>query len=435
MAKIILEAKKAVILAGGRNRRMGALAPKATLPVVNRPNVRRIMEKLHADGLTDFFVNSHYGWVLDVAREGKNPSDRYIHTYLESSPIGTATTTKYLVRGMSFPQDEPFLVVGADISHPTMNFRKFARAFEAARDEYRRIVGAVAFVLRPYDEVIDRYPVAIIDGNNLIQRFVERPKTPQEALKIFKQIKARAVREAAERLGVPCLPVNASNYALLRQIYNLVPEPRDVNVDYGKHLFKRMPPGRMFAHFIVESVRRGQSRVKKEWIDMATPSDFWLANWLFIKTAPRKIQGSYDHTHNLRQGKNVSIHPDALVEDSILGENIKIGPGSVISHCVIGGNSLISGVNLSRSIVFKNTHLSVSKATIEDSIIGGHLPLFLEGDLGFSQVSRKLVAYLPSGEILIQDLDIKPGESELAVDCFKKMRLPPKPLEALEGKE
>ena len=415
--------QKAFILAGGRNTRMGHLAPKALLPVVNRPNVRRVMEKLHDNGVGEFYVASHGGRVLDAAQEGRNPSARSIHPYLEPYPTGTVTATKACAGLFHFSRRDPFFVVAADISHPTMNFRKFAQAFDEARDSYPKLAGAVAFLIRPYDEVIGRYPVAIVNEDNLIERLVERPETPQQAYRIFRQIKARAVIEASEKVGVPCLPVYGSYWLLLQKIFDLVPMPADMKgEDYGRHMFKKMPPEKMFAYFIVEAVRRGLPRVKKEWIDMATPTDFWLANWLFLKTSPQRISGNYNHQDNLRFGRNIVIHPDAEVKDSVLGDNITIEAGCRIANCVIGSNTLLSGVDIRRTIIFGNTHLPRSVGQIEDSILGGYVPLILDKDLSFIRISGKLIVRLPDGKIIVDPLEIRPGESDLAVDCFKKLK-------------
>lgn len=59
---------KAMVLAGGRNSRMGELAPKALLPVSGRPNVQRVIEGLHPFDLSTFYVNSHLGLTLNIAR-------------------------------------------------------------------------------------------------------------------------------------------------------------------------------------------------------------------------------------------------------------------------------------------------------------------------------------------------------------------------------
>ena len=429
--KTILPVRRAVVLAGGGNERMGQLAPKSVLPVVNHPNVRIVMEKLHDEGLSEFFVNSHRGLVLDAAREGTHPSTRSIHAYLESAPIGTATFSKRVAVEHDFPREEPFLVVAADISHPTMRFGRFIQAFTEARQEDRKLVGAVAFVLRPYDEVIDRYPVAIIDENNRILKFKEKPRNRHQAYRIFNQIRNRAVREACERVGVPCLPVNASYYVVLGEMFDLVPEPRHIpshDYDYGKYLFKRMPPSRMLAYFIAESVRRGQPRVKKEWIDMATPSDFWLANWLYIKTAPQKVRGAYDHVHNVYSGKDLVLDPRAEVVNSILGDNVEIGPGSVIRNCVIGNNCRISGAELSKSVVF-NAFLLDVQVKVEESVVGGHFPLIVSSEFGQASLSRRLITASRSGKISIERLDIKPEDGQLAEACFEKLKFQKQPNE------
>jgi NDP-sugar pyrophosphorylase family protein len=286
----------------------------------------------------------------------------------------------------------------------------------------------VAFVIRPFDEVIGRFPVAIIDENNRIVSFVERPRDTSEAKGIFNQIKAQVIKETAERLGVPCLPVNASYYVLLREIFNAVPKPSyssQPQYDFGKLMFKRMPPERMFAYFIMESVRRNRMKMKNEWTDMATPSDFWLANWLFIKLAANKIPGAYNHEHNLRQGTNVRIDDTARVQDCVIGDNVVIGPGSEITKSVIGNNCHLTGIKISKSVVLPWSLISVRSAAspmmIEEGLVGGHRPLIIDGFEHAVSATGSSITPLPSGELVIERLNISPEQRRLAGACFEKM--------------
>jgi|GEM_PF-2035786 len=422
----------AIILAGGRNTRMSALAPKAALPVVNKPNIRRVLEQLFHNKVSSFFITTHYGKIVDLAKEGKEPSARALHFQLEEQPLGTATATKRCVENFGLGSEAFFFVIAADISYPNMNFNLFAQSLERAKSNFPKIVGAVAFLLRPYDEVINRYPIAIINEDNLITSFVERPKSPQEAYRIFRQIKASFVKKISEQVGVPCLPVNSSYYLLARKIFSLVPEPENTSstkYDFGKLLFKRIPPGLLSAYFIPEKIMSRRPRIKKEWVDMATPSDFWLANWLFVKTAAEKIEGYYDHLRNLRFGQNVQLDSQSSVQDSVIGNNVVIGPGCEIKNCIIGSQVRLFGAKVSRTIVLNNTYfLGPSTAVVEDSIIGGHYPLIVQ-QLEINPIIRKLVAPLPNGEVLISSLNLKPEEIALAEDSFKKMKFSQRPIE------
>jgi NDP-sugar pyrophosphorylase family protein len=155
---------------------------------------------------------------------------------------------------------------------------------------------------------------------------------------------------------------------------------------------------------------------------MATPTDFWLANWLFLKTAPQRVSGNYDPQDNLRFGKNIKIRPGAEVTDSVLGDNVTIEAGCQVANCVIGSNILLSGAKMNRTIVISNTRLPHFAGQIEDSVLGGHIPLVLDEDLSFDRIRRKFITRLPDGKILIDPLDIRSGEETLAVDCFKKLK-------------
>ena len=407
---------------------MGYWAPKSTLPVVNKPNIRRVVEHLSQEGIEKIYVNSHLGRVLDAARDGDVPSAGSIERILEPCVTGTGTVVKKVVSEEGFKKGEPFLVVASDISHPTMCYEDFMRAFHDARRKDDKLVGAIAFLVRPYDELIERYPVAIISENNRLVKFRERPRYPDEAGKFFREMKAGIVREVARSVGFPCLPVNSSHYILVRELFDLVPEPRSGpsrKYDFGKWIFKHIPPERLFAYFIVESVRRDQPGVRKEWIDMATPGDFWLANWMFIQNVPQKVEGSRDLRRNLRVGENVEIHASSQVKDSVIGNNVVIGKGCRIEYSIIGHGSRIYNSHISKTIVLENAYLdsfseNKTPINISGSIIGGHQPILMMPDLSFGVTHRAVV---PAEDgIVISPLGSMPEESQLAEDCFKRLR-------------
>ena len=318
-----------------------------------------------------------------------------------------------------------------DVISTLRDDREVARTL---RDECRRINASVSQLLdanislRTYDELIERHPVAIIDENNRLVKFRERPRYPDEADKFFREIKAGIVREAARLAGIPCLPVNSSHYILVREIFDLVPEPRSGSrrkYDFGKWIFKYIPPERLFAYFVVESVRRDQPGVRKEWIDMATPGDFWLANWMFIQNAPQRVEGTRDPMRNLRVGDNVQIHPSSQVKDSIIGSNVEIGKGCKIEYSIIGNGSRIHNSHISKTIVFEGAYLdsfleNKAPICIGESIIGGHLPILMAPDLSFG-VTHRAVVPVEDG-IAISPLGSMPEESRLAEDCFKQLK-------------
>lgn len=105
---------RALVMAGGFGRRLGALTqstPKPLLPVADRPILDRVLEQIESAGVTTIDIAVHY--LADqitrfIAQRSNTASVRIIE---EAEPLGTAGALSLLTDGL----DEPVLVINGDV--------------------------------------------------------------------------------------------------------------------------------------------------------------------------------------------------------------------------------------------------------------------------------------------------------------------------------
>src|SRR4030066_311414 len=159
---------KAVILAGGfatRLRPLSCTRPKTLFPIVNKPLLQWIFERLARDGvseallavnrLTGFYIKEHR-----VPRRGITV--RYSH-HPPRKPLGTAGPVKHAEQLLGH---EPFLVLNGDI---------FADISYKEIMETHMKTGALATLSLYNVEDPSRYGVAEIAKSGRIKRFIEKP--------------------------------------------------------------------------------------------------------------------------------------------------------------------------------------------------------------------------------------------------------------------
>lgn len=360
-------------MAAGPGRRMGRITsfgtdmhsgntPKPALPVVNRPNISRIIDQMVGRGVTDFWVTSHHmaGDIIRIVGHG----ERYgagirIRHVVEDALVHTALATKQIAD--NFDEDEPFWVLSGDIFSPLTNFGAFFTNFQNAQKANPHIAGCVGFALRPARQIINRYTTAIINRDNLVEEFREPPTSEAEALSIFHEIQNETISRVSDQLGQPVLPINGSTYLMTRRIFHLVAEP-DMNpsvlYDFGRYIFPNAPARSISAYFIPENV--SGDRLEESWTDIGFPEDLWRANFRLIRYAPYLIRGKYAPEKRSWIGSGCKIR--GQVEDSVIGNNVFIGPGIHVKGSIIGPGSTLEGLRLLKgSVVLPYTYVNTRR--------------------------------------------------------------------------
>ncbi|MBI4356135.1 MAG: nucleotidyltransferase family protein [Candidatus Omnitrophica bacterium] len=161
---------KALVLAAGEGRRLGALTadrPKPMLPIGGVPVLERTLRWLALHGIRQIAINLHHQPHTIRAHVGDGRPFGVQATYsLEPRLLGTAGAVRPLARWL----DEPFLVVYGDNL-----FEIDLTAFIAS---HRRHGGDGTIALH-HREDPTASGIAALDGEGRLTRFVEKPSPDQ----------------------------------------------------------------------------------------------------------------------------------------------------------------------------------------------------------------------------------------------------------------
>jgi mannose-1-phosphate guanylyltransferase len=313
---------KAVILAGGfatRLRPLSCTRPKTLFPIVNKPLLQWIFERLARDGvneavlavnqLTEFYIKQHR-----IPRSGITV--RYSHDP-PKKPLGTAGPIKHAER---FLGNEPFLVLNGDI---------FADiSYKELMDVHVK-TGAAATLSLCKVEDPSRYGVAEIAKNGQIKRFTEKPPKGTE----------------------PSNLINAGVYVLNPEVLQLIPEGRAVSME--REIFPKLATdGKLYGH-IVHGL----------WMDIGKPEEYLQTNRILVDTIgvkrKRKDTSRFESKNPVALdegvsigdesvigpyavlGKNVTVGKNAKIRDSVIFSGTKIGDSAFINGAIIGEEAVI----------------------------------------------------------------------------------------------
>src|SRR5512136_741066 len=229
---------KAIILAGGfatRLRPLSCTRPKTLFPIVNKPLLQWIFEKLVQNDITDAIlaVNRLTGFYI---KEQKIPK-KGLHVKFSYDPprmpLGTAGPVKQAEKLIG--QKDPFLVLNGDI-FADLNYR------EIIETHVKKKASATIALCRVEDPT--RYGVAEIADDDRIIRFIEKP----------------------QKGSAPSNLINAGVYVLNPEMLRLIPKGRRVSME--REIFPRLAAdGRLYGH-----------RVQGLWMDVGKPEEYLQTN-------------------------------------------------------------------------------------------------------------------------------------------------------------
>ena len=107
---------KAIILAGGRGKRLRPITdkiPKPLIPINNMPLIERTIRYLKKYGITEIIISSGYksNKIESFLKKKKNFSCQIIFS-IENTPLGTGGAIK---KALKYVDEESFLVLNGDI--------------------------------------------------------------------------------------------------------------------------------------------------------------------------------------------------------------------------------------------------------------------------------------------------------------------------------
>jgi NDP-sugar pyrophosphorylase family protein len=328
---------KAVILAGGfatRLRPLSCTRPKTLFPIVNKPLLQWIFERLARDGvneavlavnqLTEFYIKQHR-----IPRSGITV--KYSHDP-PKKPLGTAGPVKHAERLLGH---EPFLVLNGDI---------FADiSYKELMDVHVK-TGAWATLSLCEVEDPSRYGVAEIAKNGQIKRFTEKPPKGTE----------------------PSNLINAGVYILNPEVLQLIPEGRAVSME--REIFPKLATdGKLYGH-IVHGL----------WMDIGKPEEYLQTNKILLDAIngepKRKGPSKFELKSPVALDKGVSISKGAVIGPyAILGKNVTVGKNAKIRASVIfSGTKIGDSAWINGAIVGEETIIGDEVKIGKGCIIADH---------------------------------------------------------------
>jgi len=179
----------AVVMAGGRGRRLGQLTdetPKPLIPVGGRPILDTIVSGFGAQGFERLFISVNYKKSLIQEHFAKTPSAGLRIEYLEErAPLGTAGSLALLPER----PDHPFVVMNADV----LTSLQFDQVL-AYHEEHKAVA---TMCVREVEQAVP-FGVTELDGPR-VKDLVEKPVRRYQA--------------------------NAGIYVLSPQVLDLIPDP------------------------------------------------------------------------------------------------------------------------------------------------------------------------------------------------------------------
>jgi mannose-1-phosphate guanylyltransferase len=277
----------AVVLVGGFGTRLRPLTndvPKPMLPVLHRPMIVRLVDRLVPAGITDVvlalgfrpepFADAFPGGVHHGAT-----GDVRVHYAVEPEPLDTAGAIAFAARFAGV--DDTFVVANGDVVTDVDVAAIVAR---------HRTFGTDATIhLTPVEDP-SAFGVVECDADGIVERFVEKP----------------APGESASNL------INAGTYVFEPAVLDLIEPERRVSVE--RDTFPRLVAHRRLAAVATDDY----------WLDTGRPDQFLQANL----DLARGVRGTPDR--------------DAVDADAIVAASAELVGAVVGAHCRLEGETTVA---------------------------------------------------------------------------------------------
>jgi mannose-1-phosphate guanylyltransferase len=309
-----------VILAGGfatRLRPLSCTRPKILFPLLNKPFLQWIFERLAKNNIKEAILAVNYQ--TEAAIKNMRISTCGVHvTYSHDppqKPLGTGGPIKKAEKRIG--HDDSFLVINGDI-FADLNYMEILKMHEEK--------GGVATIALHEVEDPSRFGVAELLEDNRISRFIEKPR-----------------REEA-----PTNLINAGVYAFSPKIFEYIPKGQTVSME--REIFPKLAMKGLLYGYIYSGL----------WMDIGKPEDYLELNKTLL------LSNFFTIKQKFKNERGVSVNSPVIFD-----KGVSIGKGSVIGpHVVLGRNVKVgSNVYIRDSIIFPHVEISDS-SSIRGAIIG-----------------------------------------------------------------
>ncbi|MGE5532871.1 MAG: sugar phosphate nucleotidyltransferase [Bacillota bacterium] len=307
---------KALILAGGfatRLRPLSCSRPKTLFPIVNKPLLQWIFERLVDGGIDEavLAVNALTRFYIRQHKPSKCGLRVRFSVDPPRMPLGTGGALKKAEKLVG--HESPFIMLNGDI-YADINYGELLEA--------HRKSGASATIALCKVEDPCSFGVADLEGNT-IKQFVEKPP------------KGKA----------PSNLINAGAYVLSPEVFDYIPEGKTVSIE--REVFPKLAKeGKLSGHCI-----------DGLWIDIGKPHEYLEANKIVLDSIVKNTK--------LENPEKFVKNPVAIDTGVIVGEKSVIGPYAILGKNVnVGAN-----VQISNSVIFAEAHIA-DGAVLNGAIVG-----------------------------------------------------------------
>jgi NDP-sugar pyrophosphorylase family protein len=297
---------KALILAGGfatRLRPLSCARPKTLFPIVNKPLLQWIFERLANSGVDDAILAVNALTQFYIRQQRPPTSGLKVRFSIDppKMPLGTAGPIKKAEKLIG--HDLPFLVINGDI-YSNIDYREMLQTHQKS-NAFATI--ALSAVDNPWS-----FGVAELANDNCVKRFIEKPAKGTSTSNL----------------------INAGVYVLNPEIFDYIPEGRAVSME--REIFP----------ILVEEGKLCGHCINGLWMDIGTPEDYLEANKILLDSLADVL--TTENAENFQLKKPVA-----------LDKGISVGPKSVIGpYAIIGKDTKVGkNVHIKNSVIFAETQI------------------------------------------------------------------------------
>jgi mannose-1-phosphate guanylyltransferase len=306
---------KALILAGGfatRLRPLSCSRPKTLFPLVNKPLLEWIFERLANNGVDEVVmaVNALTQFYIRQQKPTKFGLKVRFSIDPPKMPLGTAGPIKKAEKLLS--HNEPFFVLNGDI-FADINYKKLLQTHTETN--------ALATISLCTVEDPSAFGVAELCNGNRIKQFIEKPPK----------------KEAPSNL------INAGAYVLSPKVFKYIPAGRAVSIE--REVFPKLAAEGKLSGFRMEGL----------WMDIGKPQEYLEANKTILDSVPYKLTKPETKKYTIRLpvaldkgvtvGEGTTIGPYAIIGKNVkVGKNVQILDSVIFPDVEIGNDTTISGV-------------------------------------------------------------------------------------------
>ena len=325
--------KKAMVMAAGVGSRLDPLTkdvPKPLVPVLNKPVMDILLEKLGKYGIRSVIANTYYiAEAVQNRYKKESPVNINFESIQEEQLSGTAGGVKKCE--FFFEDVENFLVLSADGLHDA-NLEKIIQSHLESGCIATMAVAEIA------PEEVSQYGVVVYSNDNKVLGFQEKP----------------TLSEAKSNC------INTGIYVFNKKIFDFIPQ--NTVYDFARNVFPTL---------LHVGEKINVCKIDDYWSDIGTIDQYIQSNWdaLAGKVVANSDKIVVTPMAKYIVGNECSIEPDLCIEGyAVIGNNCKIGKNVCLKNVI-----LWDGVEVKENVTIENSVIA-NGAVISSSIAEQIIP-------------------------------------------------------------